>query len=91
MKGVIDYEKERKNNTIYKKQVNVDLSAVRTDFKMKFERRNEIIVEYGELDKSDWRKVEILAATKKIIRIEDDCIDRLNGVPGFDSPAGFTR
>lgn len=54
-----------------KEQVGVDLSAVRTDFTMRFERRNEIIVEYRELGKADWRKVEMLAATKKVIRIED--------------------
>lgn len=54
-----------------KEQVNVDLSTVRTDFTMKFERKNEIIVEYRELSKADWRKVEMLADSKKVIRIED--------------------
>mgnify|MGYP001115718656 CR=1 FL=1 len=54
-----------------KEQVNVDLSEVRTDFAMKFERKNEIIIEYRELSKTEWRKVEVLAATKKVIRIED--------------------
>lgn len=54
-----------------KEQVNVDLSEVRTDFAIKFERRNEIIVEYREMGKADWRKVEMLAASKKVIRIED--------------------
>lgn len=54
-----------------KEQVNVDLSKARTDFTMKFERRNEIIIEYREMSKEDWRKVEMLAASKKVIRIED--------------------
>ena len=54
-----------------KEQVEVDLATVRTDFTKQFERRNEIIVEYRELSKADWRKVEMLAATKKVIRIED--------------------
>lgn len=54
-----------------KEQIGVDLSAVRTDFTMKFERKNEIIIEYRELSKTDWRRVEILAVTKKVIRIED--------------------
>lgn len=54
-----------------KEQVGVNLSEVRTDFTMRFERKNEIIVEYRELSKADWRKVEMLAATKKMIRIED--------------------
>lgn len=54
-----------------KEQVGVELSAVRTDFTMRFERKNEIIIEYQELSKTDWRKVEMLAATKNVIRIED--------------------
>lgn len=54
-----------------KEQVNVDLSTARTDFTMQFERKNEIIIEYRNLSKSDWRKVEMIAATKKVIRIED--------------------
>lgn len=54
-----------------KEQIGIDLTAVRTEFTKQFERRNEIIVEYRELSKADWRKVEMLAATKKIIRIED--------------------
>ena len=52
-------------------QVGVDLSKARTDFTKQFERKNEIIVEYKELSKPDWRKVEMLAASKKVIRIED--------------------
>ena len=54
-----------------KEPVNVDLSTARTDFTMQFERKNEIIIEYRNLSKSDWRKVEMIAATKKVIRIED--------------------
>lgn len=54
-----------------KDQINIDLSAVRTDFTMRFERMGEIIIEYRELSKTDWRKIEMLAATKKVIRIED--------------------
>lgn len=51
-------------------QINIDLDQFRTDFSRKWERENEIIVEYREMSRSQWRNVEILA-TKGRIRIED--------------------
>ena len=52
-----------------KAQMGVDLAQFRTDFSKKFERENEIIVEYREMSRSQWRNVEILAS-KGCIRIE---------------------
>lgn len=59
-KKIIDYVKE---------QMGIDLDKFRTDFSKKWERENEIIVEYREMSRSQWRNVEILA-TKGRIRIE---------------------
>lgn len=52
-----------------KTQMGIDLDQFRTDFSKKWERENEIIVEYREMSKSQWRNVEILASTGRI-RIE---------------------
>lgn len=52
-----------------KNQMGIDLEQYRTDFSKKWERENEIIVEYHEMSKSQWRNIEILAA-KGRIRIE---------------------
>lgn len=52
-----------------KNQIGVDLDQFRTDFSKRWERENEIIVEYREMSKSQWRNVEILAV-KSRIRIE---------------------
>ena len=60
-KKIIDYVKN---------QLNIDLDQFRTDFSKKWERENEIIVEYREMSRSQWRNVEILAL-KGRIRIED--------------------
>ena len=52
-----------------KTQIGIDLDQFRTDFSKKWERENEIIVEYREMSRSQWRNVEILASTGRI-RIE---------------------
>jgi hypothetical protein len=52
-----------------KTQVGIDLDNFRTDFSKKWERENEIIVEYREMSRSQWQYVETLA-TKGRIRIE---------------------
>lgn len=59
-KKIIDYVKN---------QMGIDLDQFRTDFSKKWERENEIIVEYREMSRSQWRNVEILAV-KGRIRIE---------------------
>ena len=59
-KKIIDYVKN---------QMGIDLDQFRTDFSKKWERENEIIVEYREMSRSQWRNVEILA-TKGRIKIE---------------------
>ena len=54
-----------------KNQINVDLQKYRTDFSQKWERENEIIVEYKEIPKTIWRNIELLANSKNSkIRIE---------------------
>lgn len=54
-----------------KNQINVDLQKYRTDFSKKWERENEIIVEYKEIPKTIWRNIELLANSKNSkIRIE---------------------
>ena len=53
-------------------QVGVDLDKYRTDFTRGFERQGEIIVEYREIPRTDWRNVELLLSMKNShIRIED--------------------
>ncbi|MBQ9943797.1 MAG: hypothetical protein IJO67_05500 [Clostridia bacterium] len=43
-------------------QTNVNLERYRTDFAKRWERPDEIIVEYKEIPKSLWRRVELLAS-----------------------------
>lgn len=45
-------------------QTNVNLERYRTDFTKRWERPDEIIVEYKEIPKSMWRRVEWLASKK---------------------------
>ena len=52
-----------------KTHMGIDLDQFRTDFSKKWERENEIIVEYREMSKSQWRNIEILASAGRI-RIE---------------------
>lgn len=55
-----------------KNAVNVDLEKYRTDFTKSWERENEIIVEYREIAKSDWRNIELLASGRNSrIKIEN--------------------
>ena len=55
-----------------KNQININLEPYRTDFTKKWERENEIIIEFREMAKTDWRKVELLASMKNSqIRIEN--------------------
>lgn len=52
-------------------QTGVNLERYRTDFAKRWERPDEIIVEYKEIPKSLWRRVELLASKEKpIIRME---------------------
>ena len=52
-------------------QTGVNLERYRTDFTKQWERPGEIIVEYKEIPKSLWRRVELLAARENArIRIE---------------------
>lgn len=54
-----------------KNQINVDLQKYRTDFSQKWERENEIIVEYKEIPRNIWRNIELLAGHRNSkIRIE---------------------
>ena len=54
-----------------KNQINVDLQKYRTDFSQKWERENEIIVEYKEIPRNIWRNIELLASHRNSkIRIE---------------------
>lgn len=54
-----------------KNQINVDLQKYRTDFSKKWERENEIIVEYREIPRTMWRNIELLANSKNSkIKIE---------------------
>ena len=52
-------------------QVAIDIEPYRTDFTKQWERPDEIIVEYREIPKFKWRRVEMLATRKNArIRIE---------------------
>lgn len=52
-------------------QTGVNIERYRTDFAKRWERPDEIIVEYKEIPKSLWRRVELLASKKNsIIRME---------------------
>ena len=54
-----------------KNQIGIDLEKYRTDFTKQWERENEIIIEWREMAKADYRKIELLAASKHShIRIE---------------------
>ena len=54
-----------------KKQIGIDLEEYRTDFSKRWERENEIIIEFREMPKSDFRNLELLANSKNShIRIE---------------------
>ena len=52
-----------------KTQLGIDLAKFRTDFSKRWERQNEIIVEYREMPKTKWRNIELLANNGRI-RIE---------------------
>lgn len=62
-------ETKKKIIEYIKTQMNIDCDQFRTVFSKKWERENEIIVEYREMSRSQWRNIEILA-TKGRIRIE---------------------
>ena len=47
-----------------KNQINVNLENYRTDFTKQFERKDEIIIEWREMNKNDFRKFELLASSK---------------------------
>lgn len=52
-------------------QIGINLEKYRTDFTKQWERENEIIIEWREMEKTDYRKLELLAASKHSpIRIE---------------------
>ena len=54
-----------------KKQISVDLELYRTDFTKQWERKNEIIIEYRKMSKTDFRKLELLENVKNShIRME---------------------
>ena len=54
-----------------KNQINVDLQKYRTAFSQKWEREDEIIVEYKEIPRTIWINIELLANSKNSkIRIE---------------------
>lgn len=54
-----------------KNQISVNLEEFRTDFTKRWERENEIIIEWREVPKTQQRKIELLAANKHTkIRIE---------------------
>ena len=47
-----------------KNQINVSLENYRTDFTKQFERKDEIIIEWREMNKNDFRNFELLASSK---------------------------
>lgn len=47
-----------------KKQIGIDLEEYRTDFSKRWERKNEIIIEFREMSKSDFRNLEFLENSK---------------------------
>lgn len=54
-----------------KKQISIDLELYRTDFTKQWERKNEIIIEYRKMSKTDFRKLELLENAKNShIRME---------------------
>lgn len=44
-----------------KNQINVNLDNYRTDFAKQFERQGEIIIEWKEMNKNDFRNLELLS------------------------------
>lgn len=53
-------------------QIGINLKKYRTDFTRRWENENEIIIEWREMKKTDFRKLELLAASKNShIRIEN--------------------
>lgn len=47
-----------------KNQINVNLEKYRSDFTKQFERNDEIIIERKEMDRKDFRNLELLASSK---------------------------
>lgn len=47
-----------------KNQINVNLDNYRTDFAKQFERQGEIIIEWKEMNKNDFRNLELLSHSK---------------------------
>ena len=47
-----------------KNQINVNLENYRTDFAKQFERQGEIIIEWREMNKNDFRNLEILSSSQ---------------------------
>ena len=47
-----------------KNQINVNLENYRTDFTKQFERKDEIIIEWREMNANDFRNFELLASSK---------------------------
>lgn len=43
-----------------KAQISIDLETYRTDFAKQWERKDEIIIEFKEMSKTDFRKLELL-------------------------------
>lgn len=71
---VLRKERQMRNKIIeyVKKQINIDLDFYRTEFTKYWERENEIIIEYREMPRTDWRNVELLASSPNShIRIEN--------------------
>lgn len=54
-----------------KGQIGVDLEKYRTDFTKRWERENEIIVEWREMPRTDWQKIEMLIGSKQKLRVEN--------------------
>lgn len=47
-----------------KNQINVNLENYRSDFTKQFERDDEIIIEWKEMNRKDFRNLELLASSK---------------------------
>lgn len=47
-----------------KNQINVNLENYRNDFTKQFERNDEIIIEWKEMNRKDFRDLELLASSK---------------------------
>lgn len=54
------------------KQIGIDLEKYRNNFTKRWENENEIIIEWREMKKTDFRKLELLVASKNShIRMEN--------------------